>query len=364
MKIQHLVGQHLVIGLAGHSISSDEKSFIVKNNIAGVNLFGRNVSSPEQVQSLCAEIQALRTQVPSKKPLFIAIDMEGGRVARLKAPFTQWPAMQNLGAFNSVEMGYQFASSMSVELKACGINLNYSPVLDTFTNPKNAIIGDRAFSSDPEIVAKVSQGVIAGFAGSGIIPCGKHFPGHGNTLLDSHLDLPVEDKDLLALEKTELIPFRHAVKSGLQMIMTSHIKFPAIDSDWCVTLSEIFLKRLLREDMRFQGVVVSDDMGMKGLTKEMDRTEVPVRALRAGVDLLCYCNEPDAPPMAIEEICRAISNNQLRRDDLENSYERILGLKKQFLKEGNLKPNKDSLSKIGLPAHQQLAEKIRLGPEV
>lgn len=186
MKTNQLIGQHVLIGCSGLALTQDEKKFIVENNISGVVLFSRNVSEPKQVRDLCDEIQSLRQLTPEKTPIYTAIDMEGGRVARLKAPFTIWPPLKKLGDLDSPQTSFEFAYAMGMELKAVGINLDFAPCIDIFTNPKNTVIGDRAVSTDPEMVAKHASALIRGYIKAGVIPCAKHFPGHGDTIIDSH----------------------------------------------------------------------------------------------------------------------------------------------------------------------------------
>ncbi|PIS11859.1 MAG: beta-N-acetylhexosaminidase [Bdellovibrio sp. CG10_big_fil_rev_8_21_14_0_10_47_8] len=356
-----LIGQHIVIGIAGHSLTEGEKKFIVENNIGGVVLFSRNVADPKQVHTLCQEIQDLRHQMTGKAPLYIAIDMEGGRVARLKAPFTIWPPLKKLGDLDSPTVSFQFSQFMGQELKAVGINLDFAPCIDVFTNPKNTVIGDRSLSSDPEMVAKHASALIRGYIKAEVIPCAKHFPGHGDTIIDSHADLPIENADLERLNTIELVPFKRAFKSKLDMTMTGHIRFPKIDPEWPVTLSEIFLKKVLREDLRYRGLVISDDLDMKALSAHYDKNLIPVRSLQAGVDLLLYCNEPASPPKAIENIAEALSGGRLKRSDLESSYQRILSMKKETI------PNPDPLEWdqaiqiIGNPEHFKLSQSISNG---
>lgn len=359
MTNERLIGQHMLMGLSGLSLTAEEKKFIVDNNIGGVILFARNVAQPDQILELCTEIQSLRAQMESKAPLFISIDMEGGRVARLKEPFTIWPPLRNLGILDSTTVSFEFSLAMGEELKAVGINLDYAPVLDVFTNPNNKVIGDRAVSDDPEMVAKHGSALTRGYLKAGIIPCGKHFPGHGNTLIDSHEDLPVEDATLERLEEVELIPFKKAFKAGLDLLMTAHIKFPKIDPEWPVTLSEIFLKDILRERLRYQGLVMTDDMDMKAMANHYDRKMLPVRAFQAGVDLLLYCNEPQSPPMAIESCAAALEEGWLKKEQMEASLKRILNFKAKHLKEGELLPLPQNKEFIGHPRHKELAEKMR-----
>lgn len=362
MKSLHqLIGQHFLIGVSGHTLTAEEKKFIVENNISGVVLFSRNVSEPQQVRELCAEIQSLRHQTIDKTPLYVAIDMEGGRVARLKSPFTQWPPLKKLGDIDSPTVSFNFSRAMGQELKAVGINLDFAPCIDVFTNPKNTVIGDRAISSNPEMVAKHTSALIRGYMKSEVIACAKHFPGHGDTVIDSHLDLPVENADRARLEKVELLPFKKAFKSRLDMLMTAHIRFPKIDPEWPVTLSEIFLKQILREEMRYDGLIITDDLDMKALASHYDRAKIPVRALQAGADLVLYCNEPESPPRAIEGIAKALSDGQLKKSDLEQTYKKILAMKDEAIPNPDPAPWKDSLKWIGHSDHSKLAQAIAKG---
>lgn len=361
MDIKQLIGQHVLMGVSGHSLTDDEKKFIVQNNISGVVLFSRNVSEPKQVRDLCQEIAALRHQTPEKTPPYIAIDMEGGRVARLKAPFTQWPPLKKLGDLDSPTVSFHFARSMGQELKSVGINLDFAPCIDVFTNPKNTVIGDRAVSSDPEMVAKHASALIRGYMKANVIPCAKHFPGHGDTIIDSHEDLPVEQADMTRLNSVELVPFKKSFKSRLEMTMTAHIRFPKIDPDWPVTLSEIFLKKIAREELRYRGLIITDDLDMKALASHYDRTLIPVRALQAGADLLLYCNEPESPPRAVEGIAKALSDGKLDKTALEASYQKIIKMKKDHIPHPDPIPWEEATHSIGHADHFKLAQAIANG---
>jgi beta-N-acetylhexosaminidase len=356
-----LIGQHLIIGVSGHALTVDEKKFIVSNNIGGIILFSRNVSEPKQVHALCAEIQSLRHQMPDKAPLFIGIDMEGGRVARLKAPFTLWPSLKTLGDLDNATVTFHFSNKMGLELKAVGINLDFAPCVDVFTNPKNTVIGDRSISSDPEMVAKHASALVRGYIKSDIMSCAKHFPGHGNTLVDSHEDLPVEDLDMKRLDSLELIPFKRTFKARVDMVMTSHILFKNIDPEWPVTLSELFLKKILREQCRYRGLIITDDLDMKAMAKHFDPKRIPVRAMQAGADILLYCNEPLSPPRAIENLTDAIAQGELKKADLEASYKRILEAKKDKIPNPDPIPIEEALKIIGCAEHLKVAKALAKG---
>jgi beta-N-acetylhexosaminidase len=356
------LGQLMLIGISGPRLTHHEKKFIVANNISGVTLFGpRNLVDPKQIHELCSEIQSLRHQMPDRAPLFIGIDMEGGRVHRLKAPFTFWPAVQNLGKIDNPTVSFNFANRMGLEMKAMGINLNYAPCVDVFTNPKNTVIGDRSIGSDPELVAKHGSALVRGYVKAGVLACAKHFPGHGNTLLDSHEDLPIEQNTLEQLEKVELVPFKRVFKSRVDMTMTSHILFPKIDPDWPVTLSEIFLQKILRTTARYRGLIITDDLDMKGLTKHFPQNLIPTRAVQAGADLLLYCNEPTSPLRAIESMLGAIAQGQLDGKYIESQHERILSFKKEKLKNPDPLPYSEAIKLVGTPENMALAAAILRG---
>ncbi len=360
--MNHNLGQLLIVGISGESLTTNEKKFIVENNISGVTLFGRNLSQPEQIRDLCQEIQSLRHQMPDKAPLYIAIDMEGGRVARLKSPFTQWPSAKKLGNLDSLQASFHFAEFMGIELKAVGINVNWAPCLDVLTNPVNTVIGDRAIGDNSELVARHSSSLIQGYLKAGISPCAKHFPGHGNTFLDSHENLPVEDLTKDRLDKRELVPFKQAIQSKIEMIMTSHILFRNIDPEWPCTLSEIFLKKILRDELNYQGLIVTDDLGMKALSKEHTVKEISVRAVQAGVDLLLYCNEPSSPPLALEALQDALyaQNKELCLSikQVEKTHQRILEHKRKYLTHPDPLPIETTINLIGFKEHLELSHFI------
>lgn len=356
--MKDIVGQLLYIGISGHTLTHEEKKFIVENNIGGVVLFGRNVDNPKQIRDLCAEIQSLRHKTKDKAPLVIAIDMEGGRVARLKSPFTQWPPLRKLGNIDSPTMSFHFAYGMGLELKAVGINLDFAPCVDIFTNEKNTVIGDRSLSSDPEMVAKHASAIIRGYMKAEIITCAKHYPGHGNTIVDSHEDLPKEEASLERLQDVELVPFKRSMRSRVDMLMTAHILFEKVDSKWPVTLSEIFLKDILRDDLRYKGLIITDDLDMKAMAKYYGKEEIPVRALQAGADILLYCNEPDSPPAAIEGILKALDKKDLDKNDINAIYKKLIDFKKQKITDPDPMDFHEAQKIIGNKDHFTLAQAI------
>ncbi len=359
--MQNKIGQLLFIGLQGLELTADEAKFMTENNIGGVTLFGRNLKSPEQIHKLCSDLYSLKDKMPSKMPPFIAIDMEGGRVHRLKAPFTQWPALGKLAALDSTSVAFKFANFMGVELRAMGINLDFAPCVDVLTNPANVLIGDRSFGSDPEFVAKMASALVRGYIKAGVIPCAKHFPGHGNTIIDSHEDLPIEDSDLSVLQERELIPFKKTFRARMDLAMTAHILYKKIDAKYPATLSPTIVKKLLREEMKYRGLIITDDLGMKALTKNFKKEEIPVLALQAGCDLLLYCNEFDSPAIALDSIKKALAAKTVSQEQLDQSYEKVMSLKREFVLNCAPLPLKEASKVIGHPEHLRLAKSIAEG---
>ncbi len=355
------IGQLLFIGLEGTELKKHEADFIIKNDIGGVTLFARNLKTPAELHKLCSDIYNLHTKLPSKAPLFIAIDMEGGRVHRLKAPFTQWPSLGKLAALDSTAMAFKFANMMGAELRAVGINLDFAPCIDVLSNPKNVLIGDRSLGSDPEYVAKIASALVRGYIKAGVLPCAKHFPGHGNTIIDSHLDLPIEEVDMKTLEGRELIPFKKAFRARMDLVMTAHIKFKNIDPTYPVTLSPIFIKKLLREDLRYRGLVITDDLDMKALANNYPKAEIPVLALQAGCDILLYCNDFTSPPIAIDAVNKAIAEKRVSSTQVDESLARVAALKKEVLAQAAPLPFAEATKIIGHPEHLRVARAIQEG---
>lgn len=355
------LGQLFFIGIEGTDLQPHEVDFIIQNNIGGVILFDRNLESPEQIYRLCTEIQSLRERTVEKLPLFIGTDMEGGRVMRLKEPFTKWPALKKLGDLDSTTLSFKFGQCMGSELKSVGINVNFAPCTDTLTNPDNPVIGDRALSSDFEAVGKHASALVRGYIKSGIIACAKHFPGHGNTSVDSHLELPKEATTMEQLLEGELQPFKKVFRARLEMVMTGHLLFENIDAENPATFSTKFLKDLLRDDFRYQNIVVTDDLDMKALASHYPEDEIPVRALQAGCNMLLYCNDFSKPPMALEALEKAIKDHKIDMAHIDDSYQKVIQLKQKRLADFQVPSFTEAMEVIGCEEHRTLAEAVENG---
>ena len=225
--LRRQVGQLLMAGFNGHQISPELRSLAKEFSLGGVILFARNVAEPEQVAELAFDAARL---VPDL-PLWVSIDQEGGRVARLKAPFTEWPPMATLGRSGDVKLAERFAKALAAELKAVGITLDYAPVLDVHTNPRNPVIGDRALAEKAGDVARLGAAIVRTLQAEGIAACGKHFPGHGDTSTDSHVELPLVEHPPDRLRQVEFVPFKAAIEAGVATIMTAHVLVPSLDGE-------------------------------------------------------------------------------------------------------------------------------------
>lgn len=321
-------GQLAIAGFAGHSIPADLKALAREFDLGGVIFFARNIESPEQVAELSREAQALAQELP----LWVSVDQEGGRVARLKSPFTLWPPMLTLGRSGDDALAERFARALAAELKAVGISLDYTPVLDVLTNPKNPVIGDRSLAERAEDVARLGSVIIRTLQRDGIAACGKHFPGHGDTSVDSHFELPLVEHSPERLDAVELVPFKAAVEAGVASIMTAHILLPALDDEVPATLSRAIVDGLLKQKMGYDGLVLSDDLEMKAISGRYGIPEATVKAIAAGCDAVLMCGEDqDTQARALEAVIRAVEDGTIPFTRAEDALARHRRVKERFL---------------------------------
>lgn len=346
------LGQLIFTGISGTSLTDEEKEFIEKENIGGVILFQENYESPAQLAELVNSIQVLRDEYP----LYIAVDHEGGRVRRFKEHFTQFPSMQEVGATNSPKICYSVAKIMADELNACGVNLNFSPVCDVLVNPNNKVIGDRSFGDDPELVSKFVSSIVRGLQTNGVMGCAKHFPGHGCTTKDSHFDLPIVKRSLEDFRKVEFEPFIKAIRSRVEFVMMAHIIVDDIDPDLPCTLSPKAYD-LLRNELRFNKLIISDDMQMKAITDRFTVEEAAVMAIKAGADIVEY-RDMEYAKKALEGLKLAIQNGELKNDQVRQKAQKVLDSKKEHFSEYKQVYIPDLSKKVGTKASQIFLEEL------
>ncbi|MFN8624848.1 MAG: beta-N-acetylhexosaminidase [Candidatus Binatia bacterium] len=298
-------GRLFFVGIPGLRLDPATRRVLERLHVGGVILFRRNFDTPAQIAELTAALHALPSQ-----PL-VGIDHEGGRVLRLGEPFTQFPPAARVGRGGDATLAFRVGQAMAAELRSVGIDLNFAPVLDVHSNPANPIIGDRAFSSDPEVVSQCGIAMMRGLLAGGVIPCGKHFPGHGDTVADSHRELPVVRRSRAELERTELRPFRAAIAADIPMLMTAHVLYPALDPTGPATVSTAILTDLLRTELRFAGVIVSDDLEMRAIADRQTIAAAAVATLRAGADALLVCQDLRQAALAVRAVARGVGDGAL-----------------------------------------------------
>ncbi len=330
-EIVRKVGQRILAGFDGLAASPDIRRMIRDYGVGQLILFSRNVDGPEQVADLVRELQSIARDAGHDLPLLVSVDQEGGRVQRLRAPWTVWPPMRALGRMNSEAHARRVGEALAEELLSCGIRLDFAPVADVDTNPQNPIIGDRALSDDPERAGRLAAAFIAGMQGKRVAACAKHFPGHGDTDKDSHLDLPYVDHGWSRLQDVELRPFRATIDAKVATIMVAHVLVRELDDVWPATLSPRIVKGLLRDEMKYSGVIITDDLEMKAVADRWPWGPLAVQSARAGNDVLPFCASHDAQVMGLEAVIRAIEGEELSWKDNDESCERIRLLKEQYL---------------------------------
>jgi beta-N-acetylhexosaminidase len=313
-------GQLLFVGFEGTEVPRELAELVAQGRIGGVILFARNIEGPAQVAGLTA---ALHAAAPADAPVLLAIDQEGGRVQRLRAPWTEWPPMRWLGERDDLAATTAVATALARELGDLGIGLDFAPVVDVDTNPLNPVIGDRSFSRDPARVAKHAAAFITAMQAAGVAACAKHFPGHGDTQSDSHLELPRLDHDLDRLREVELPPFRAAIAAGVASVMTAHVLFPRLDRARPATLAPDVMN-LLRGELGYDGVVFGDDLEMKAVADHFAPEPLVRGCLEAGCDGLLVCKRMDL----VREVLRLLERTPDAQ--LEHPLRRMVAFKNQY----------------------------------
>lgn len=334
LTLEQKIGQVMIIDFDSATVDAELRQMISEYHIGGVILFARNVQSPQQVAALTNELQKIAIESGSPG-LFIAIDQEGGRVARLTEDkgFTEFPSAMALTATGDSQNAYHVASAMAAEMRAVGINVDFAPDLDVNNNPVNPVIGIRSFSSDPATVAEYGLAFAKGLQENSVLAFGKHFPGHGDTGIDSHIDLPLVPHNRDRLDQIELVPFKAAIAADVAGIMSAHVTFPAIDSTpgLAATLSHPVLTGLLREQLGYNGLIATDSLEMGALAANGYPPQVgALLALAAGADLLLFNRDHAMHREVFVNLVQAVKDGKISETQLNASVERILQIKQSF----------------------------------
>lgn len=336
MSLDEKIGQMIFAGISGTKMNEKMDELITKYHVGGIILNGDNLVSPKQTVTYLNQIKlANKGQVP----LFFGVDQEGGRISKLPGGLIDFPANLEIGKINDLSLSYEIGTVLGKELGAFGFNVNFAPVLDVNSNPDNPVIGDRSFSSNPEIVSRLGIQTMKGLQSQSIIPAVKHFPGHGDTHVDSHLELPKVNKTLAELERLELIPFRQAVKEGADMVMIGHILVPALDENFSSSMSKKVITDILRNKIGYNGVVITDDFFMKAITNDYDIGDAAVQSIKAGSDIIMVAHDYNKVVQVQNEIIKAVENGEISEQRIDESVARILQLKEKYkLNDSPVKP--------------------------
>ncbi|WBL45929.1 beta-N-acetylhexosaminidase [Clostridium estertheticum] len=351
MNLDEKIGQLVIVGLDGYSINNNITNLIKQHKVSGVILFSKNVENSNQLVSLINSIKSNNSL--NKAPLFVSVDEEGGRVSRMPYELKKLPSNQIIGNLNDSDLSYNIGKIIGDELKIYGFNMDFAPVLDINSNPNNPIIGDRSFGNNSNIVSKLGIKTMKGMSNNNIIPVIKHFPGHGDTSVDSHVGLPVVNKDINLLNNFELLPFKNAIKNNADAIMVAHILLSKIDNENPASMSKVVITDILRKKLKFNGVVITDDMTMAAIIKYNDIGDAAIKSFNSGSDIILVCHEYDNELKVINSLKTAVQNKTISEKRLNESVYRILKLKEKY------KINNDTLNTINTNKINEINDKIK-----
>ncbi len=333
MTLDEKIGQLIFTGINDTTMTEETKILINQYKVGGIILFANNLERANQSIQLLNQIKEENKQ--NMLPLFLGVDQEGGRVERLP-DLVGLPTNQEVGIRNDEQYSYEIGELLGKQLNAFGFNLNFAPVLDVNSNPDNPVIGDRSFGNSPETVSKLGIQTIKGMKAQQIIPVIKHFPGHGDTAVDSHFELPLVDKSLAELQELELIPFKEAIEAEVDVIMTAHILLPQIDNEFPASLSGKVITGILREQLNFDGVVITDDLTMQAISDNFDTGVAAVESVKAGTDIILLAHDYDELVAVFDTLRAAIREGEISEERIDESVQRIIKLKQQYELEDKL----------------------------
>ncbi|MGM0883062.1 MAG: beta-N-acetylhexosaminidase [Bacillota bacterium] len=328
MTIDEKIGQMIIVGLNGTSMQARALKMIETYHIGGFILYKENIAEAYQTMTLLNQLKA--ANISNAAPLWLSIDQEGGKVSRMPDEFIELPKAQQVGMVNQRSYTRQIGLALGEEVHSLGFNMDFAPVLDINSNPKNPVIGDRSFGSDPQTVIRHGIETMKAIQSKHVAAVVKHFPGHGDTSVDSHLDLPVVQKSMKELQSYELLPFEEAIKQDADAVMIAHLLIPQIDKQNPASLSRKIITNLLRETLKFDGVVITDDMTMGGITKHYDIVEAAIKSVQAGSDILLVGHDYDKQVSVLQALKNSMDNGILTEETLDQSVYRILRLKEKY----------------------------------
>jgi beta-N-acetylhexosaminidase len=325
MTLEQKIGQMILAGIEGTSIDQATLKMITEQHIGGIILYKNNFSDLNGSVQLVNALK--KANIGNPAPLFISVDQEGGKVSRLPKAFVAMPDAAIVGRSNNADIAQEMGALLSRELHIMGFNVDFAPVLDINSNPNNPVIGNRSFGDNAELVTKMGLAVMKGMREGGTISVVKHFPGHGDTSVDSHLDLPIVRKTTEQLEAMEWIPFRAAIDEKADAVMVAHILFPLIDPDAPASFSKVIIGEQLRGTLGYDGVVITDDMTMGAIAKNYGIAEASVRSVKAGSDILLIAHGYDTAKDVYNKLLQAVKAGDITESRIDESVHRIISLK-------------------------------------
>ncbi|MCJ7840107.1 beta-N-acetylhexosaminidase [Lederbergia sp. NSJ-179] len=328
MNLREKVGQMIFAGVSGTVMDQETEEFIRTHQVGGMIFYAENLQNTKQMITLLNDIKAANEQNPF--PLLLGVDQEGGRISRFPDEVMKLPTNEEIGVINQPTFSYEIGQLLGEQVKAFGFNLDFAPVLDINSNPNNPVINDRSFGNDAKVVSRLGIETMKGIQSQHIMSVIKHFPGHGDTAVDSHLDLPVMDKSMEEMKQLEIIPFQNAINQGADIVMVAHILLSKMDPTYPSSMSEKVITDLLRKQLHFKGVVMTDDMTMQAITKHYDIGEASVQSVKAGSDIILIAHGYDHATAAIDAIVQAVEAGEWSEDRIDDSVRRILELKKNY----------------------------------
>ena len=330
-EINQKIGQIFMAGIPGTELDEGTEDLIRDYNLGGIILFSRNIENPIQVATLCHDIQHAASKYHGES-IFLAVDQEGGRVSRLREPFTVFPGNAAIGMDDQpLERAVEYSITTAKEMKLVGLNMNLAPVVDVQRGEPEKHLTGRIFSEDPAMVALLGRTVIRELQRNGVMAVAKHFPGLGRASVDPHFELPRIEMDMDELENINLIPFRAAIEEAVSAVMTSHAIYPALEPDRPATLSSIVLTQLLRERLGFDGLIITDDLEMGAIAKHWGVAEGALASFEAGADILLICKAQENVLKSIDLLRRRLLTGEISFQRLEQSNERIMKARSKFL---------------------------------
>ncbi|WP_223067915.1 beta-N-acetylhexosaminidase [Paenibacillus caui] len=328
MSLDEKIGQMVIVGLEGTTLQEQTRKMIDTYKVGGFILYKNNITDADQTPALLNELKKANRN--NAAPLWLSVDQEGGRVSRMPESYVKLPKARQIGNTNNENYANRIGQALGEEVKSLGFNMDFAPVLDINSNPDNPVIGDRSFGAKADTVTKHGIAVMKGIQSEGVAAVVKHFPGHGDTSVDSHLELPVVNKSLKNLESFELLPFKSAIQNDTDAVMVAHLLIPKIDNKFPASMSSKIITDLLRNSLHYDGVVITDDMTMGGIIKHFGIAEAAVKSVQAGSDLVLVGHDDKSESAVVEALREAARNGTISSEDIDKHVYRVLKLKQKY----------------------------------